>query len=821
MLKRILSIVLLVGCALSMAAQTTRVRGQVRDAETGDPLPFVGVYFDGTTIGISTDLEGRYSIETRSPEARMLTATLLGYDSFTVKVTPGSFTEINFILNPDPKQLDAATVRPDDRYIRSILKKLDSRLSANDPENGPDWHSRLYTRIELDATNTEDLFKLGFIEKSIGDIRKYSDTSAVTGKSFIPVMISENLSDVYHLQEPGTRKEIMRSSRISGVEEDNFLRQFTGGYLLHTNFYKPSISVFNLDIPNPAAAYSNIFYNYFLVDSLQVDGRKTYVLRFHPKKLVTSPALDGEMHIDAEDFGIRSVHAALSEASNVNWLRHVNIDISNRRLPDGRWFYDEESLFLDLSLTMRNSSRILSFLGRRLLHYDLPDMGPISDSEALEAKTPVVMTHVQSGDDAYWDSARPVPLSEREQGIYSMVDEIQQRRFYKVTEKVAESLITSYIPVKEWGMDFGRWARTIVFNDVEGFRLQLGGRTRKELTEKVRVGGYVSYAFKSKTWGWQVETELMFRRDMTRKLTLMAQDDVMQLSAGTGVWSAQNFFSSVFARSSFNRQSRIRRFDLKYDHEFSPMFNLQLEWTTERIWGNERVRLERQDHTFQESFSANKLRASLRFSYDERVNRGPFLKQYLFTKYPVFKLDVTGGIKGITRDDVGFFRTDATLDWKTPSFSLGYGRLHLDAGFITGEAVPYQMLKLHAGNQTFFLDRSAFSCMDYYEFISDRWLQGYYEHNFNGFFLGKIPGVKVLDMRELVLCRFAWGTYAHLENAPFRLPANAGTLEVPYVEVGVGLSNILRLLRVDAIWRVTHRREKRNFTINIGIDVEF
>ena len=187
-------------------------------------------------------------------------------------------------------------------------------------------------------------------DKNVGFIREYADTSAITGKPFIPVMISENVSDVYHSKNPSWIREVMRASRISGLEEDNVVRQFTGSYLLKTNFYKPSIGVFNLEIPNPAAASSHIFYNYFLVDSLQVEGRKTYILRFHPKSLVTSPTLDGEMQFDAEDFGIRSVHAQLSPSSNVNWIRHINFEIVNRRLPGGQWFYDEEHLFIDFSV---------------------------------------------------------------------------------------------------------------------------------------------------------------------------------------------------------------------------------------------------------------------------------------------------------------------------------------------------------------------------------------------------------------------------------------------------------------------------------------
>ena len=98
MLKKVWLSLMLMGAVVIAAAQTTRVRGTVRDFDTGEPLPFVGVYFDGTTIGISTDLDGKYSLETRSPEAKVLTASLIGYESLSLPVTPGSFKEVNFRL---------------------------------------------------------------------------------------------------------------------------------------------------------------------------------------------------------------------------------------------------------------------------------------------------------------------------------------------------------------------------------------------------------------------------------------------------------------------------------------------------------------------------------------------------------------------------------------------------------------------------------------------------------------------------------------------------------------------------------------------------
>ena len=830
MKRRLTLILLLLLSVLTAAAQSTRVRGTVYDAETGEVLPFVGVYFDGTTIGISTDLNGSYSLETRSPEARVLTAQMIGYLPQSVTVTRGAFSEIDFRLVPDPRQLEAAVVKPDDRYIKSILRKLDRSLKENDPDRGPDWNTRIYSKIEMDVTNMEDFLALGAVESTLGFIRNYADTSAITGKSYIPAMISENESDIYHSQNPEFIREVMRATRISGLPEDNIIRTFTGSYLLKTHFYRPSIGVFILDIPNPAAASSHIFYNYFLVDSLQVEGRKTYVLRFHPKKLVTSPTLDGEMQIDAQDFGIRSVHAALSVASNVNWIRHINLDIENVRTPEGRWFYADERLFIDFSITLNDKSKLVSVLANRNIHYEPPVYEPVTDRDALTSSDAVVARNVEHRDNEYWDQARPYPLTEREKGIYKMVDEIKSLPVYDAAFAVTTAITQQYIRLEDWKFEYGRWARTFVHNDTEGFRIALGGRTTKYFSKFIRLGGYIAYGFKDRTPKWELTTELNFNRERQRMLTVDYKRDFTQLGSGTGVFTAQNLFSSIFARNHGNMQSMVHSFRIAYEHEFSPNVNSYLAFTRSRVWGNDHVpfiigRDPKGDPILQPSYTTNELHAQLRFSWDERVTRNYFKKRYLFTKYPVITLNAIAGIPGISPTDIKYLRTEAIINWRVPATAIGFGRFTLEGGAIFGR-VPYTLLKLHEGNQTFFLDRTAFSCMDYYEFASDRWLQGYYEHNFNGFFLGKIPLIKKLDWREVATVRFAWGTMSPANQpgqAPFEFPAITSTLHTPYVEVGVGISNIFRILRVDCFWRLTHRRPeaKKNFTVNIGVDVDF
>ena len=819
-MKRILSFLC---CLLSLAAaaQPTKVRGTVRDAETGEPIPFVSVYFDGTVIGISTDLEGKYSLETRSDAVSTLTAHLIGYEPETKSVAKGSFSEVDFRLKRDLQQLAAAMVRPDDRYIRSILDRLDKARRRHDPELADGWRTRLYSKIELDATEAENIIEKSFLKRPLGFVLDYRDTSAVTGKSYIPIMISETFTRKYHALDPAVDREIIEASRISGLEQDNLLRQFTGSYLLKTNFYRSQIAVFNLDVPSPASAAGHAFYNYYLVDSLQVDGRKTYTLRFHPKALVTSPVLDGELQVDAEDFAIQAVHAALSTQSNVNWIRHINVDIENRRLDDGKWFPAEERLFIDFSIATSDKSKVISFLGNRTLVYSDSSFGPVEEAEALAAGDIVKVDSDPAKDEAWWSDTRPIDLTDREQGIFRMTEQLQQTPFYKVAYGISSMIVTGYVEIKEIGVGFGPWARTVTYNETEGVRAQAGFRTTKEFSQKVRLSGALAYGFKDKEFKGNGAVEFILGREKTRKLTLSGQRDFEVLGRGSGLMSGRSIFNSLLAPGSFNKQSMMEELLAEYQHEFSGNFNAGFAIRHRRIHGNDAIPLRRPDGTLDASFSTNQLQWSGRFSWDERVNRGFFDKAYIFTRYPVVSIDIIAGLKGITPGDCNFWRGELSVDWRVPAGAIGFARFHANGGAILG-SVPYPLLKLHEGNQTMFLDKSAFSCMDYYEFASDRWLTASYEHNLDGFILGKIPLIRKLDLREVLTVRTAWGTISrqNRENAPYQLLPGMEALEKPYVEAGIGISNIFRIFRVDGFWRLTHRKD-RNFVINVAMDVDF
>lgn len=85
------------------------VTGQVRDSETGEPLPGVNVSIQGTTRGTVTDLDGAYSLSLiEDEEEAVLLFSYIGYTTQEVEID--GETSINVSLEPDLGRLDEVVV---------------------------------------------------------------------------------------------------------------------------------------------------------------------------------------------------------------------------------------------------------------------------------------------------------------------------------------------------------------------------------------------------------------------------------------------------------------------------------------------------------------------------------------------------------------------------------------------------------------------------------------------------------------------------------------------------------------------------------------
>ena len=86
------------------AQDLTKIMGIVRDAQTGDTLPFVSIYFKNTQIGTTTDFNGRFALESRKA-TDTLVASYIGFVTTYVPVQRNRFQTLDITLEPERYEL--------------------------------------------------------------------------------------------------------------------------------------------------------------------------------------------------------------------------------------------------------------------------------------------------------------------------------------------------------------------------------------------------------------------------------------------------------------------------------------------------------------------------------------------------------------------------------------------------------------------------------------------------------------------------------------------------------------------------------------------
>jgi TonB-linked SusC/RagA family outer membrane protein len=95
------------GAQANEAMQQKKISGRVTDASTGESIPGVNVVIQGTSTGVITDSDGKYTIEIPRADAILL-FSYVGYNSETIKCT--GLNTVDVALVPDIKSLDEVVV---------------------------------------------------------------------------------------------------------------------------------------------------------------------------------------------------------------------------------------------------------------------------------------------------------------------------------------------------------------------------------------------------------------------------------------------------------------------------------------------------------------------------------------------------------------------------------------------------------------------------------------------------------------------------------------------------------------------------------------
>ena len=142
----------------SFAGTTGKIAGQITDSESGEPLPGVNVFLDGTTFGAATDVDGYYYILNIPPATYSLQVSYVGYADHTIKdikVEIDLTTNINLELRSEILTTEAVVVVAERDLVQNDVAASQRSITSEQIEALP--FTSVSQVVGLEAGVTSDL----------------------------------------------------------------------------------------------------------------------------------------------------------------------------------------------------------------------------------------------------------------------------------------------------------------------------------------------------------------------------------------------------------------------------------------------------------------------------------------------------------------------------------------------------------------------------------------------------------------------------------------------------------------------------------------
>lgn len=807
-------------------AQTTRVSGTVTDARTGETMPFVNVGFVDSRVGTSTDIDGSYTLDTYYPTDSIRVVSV-GYKPYTVKVKRDIAQRIDVKLEPSTGELEEVVVRYAGGNAAGILRRVVANKRANNREKLETYSYETYNKIEFDINNITEEFTKKKLFKDLEFIFDYIDSS--DAKAYLPIFMTESLSDVYYRRSPRTRREFIKGSQVSGVENES-IRQFMGDMYQNVNIYENFLVVFGKNFVSPIADGGKAYYSYTLQDSLWVGKNWCYLIGFKPKR-PQELTFSGEMLISDTSYAVRRIEARVSEGANLNFVQSFTVHQEYEEVVPEVWMLVDDRMVVDLNLAKDNDKKdrttLQGFYGRRTATYrDFRINQPIEPAVFAGSDEVVMKIDPLSEGADYWDLNRHVQLTAKEAGIYKMVDTMKTIPRFRTYVDVVSAVVTGYYTKGK--IDIGPYFTTYSFNPVEGNRFRMGARTSSDFSKRVELEGYLAYGTKDGQFKFGLGGQAFTSKKRREILGLYYKRDIEQLGQSVNAFRQDNILSSAFRRNPNTKLTLVEEYKATLEREWFTGFsttgmaryrNLYPRGDLAYLSPSEIPGI----HIRHTNIRTAELSLNTRFAYKEKYVSGDFRRLSLGTRYPAFELHAAWGMEGV-RSDYGYQKMVGRIYQRLQLGALGWSRINAEAGRVWG-SLPYPLLVVHSGNETFYLDDAAFNTMDFFEFISDRYVQLFVEHHFEGLMLNRVPLFRRLKWREVATAKAVVGSLdrARHEKVMLLMPGMHTLDDGPFVEVSAGIENILKVLRVDGIWRLRYndRRDTVPFALRLKLYFNF
>ena len=749
------------------------VKGQVLDAETNEPLPFCNIICKSTNIGTVTDKNGKFSINTAI--GSKLNISFIGYKQLELLVNKHKLGKLYLDLQTTNIPEVRIVIREDPAVL--LMREVIKRKKLLRPQR------------DVKGMGVQDLLKIYISDpnhKFIG-LKK----SKLFGK------MSDRMIDgvPFFISEKRLLNDSLLSQQDYGVGIENiFFVNYINSLNFNFDIYNDLINIMGTSVVSPISTNAFSFYKYYLVDSCFLNNSYCYKVKL-TKKRKGDAVLLGDIWIEKNSFIVKKTDISL-ENKYINLLEEFKFS-QNFDKKEGVIFESSNSVEFTIStadLQLMPDSISLK-INKQIRKFKFKESKDVKDSTL---NTENILFEI------------------------AIIDSLNNDPHIKLITELSELFITSYYTIGK--IDIGPIYDMYSSNKAEGIRSLMLFRTNKYFMNNLLISNYIGYGSSDKRYKYGSEFKIRDKKEKSLELTLSYKNHIESMGdqyiyrvlyPNVFQASGDDVFTSLFAggmqedKMLYFIQSRA-----SIKKEFGNL-DVSTYFSNKKIEKNMNLLISNDIHHTTLGFS-------FRFSKSKKV-KNHFNTYNIKSTAPLFSGDIAISDKQYLSSAYNIIKAKLIVRQNINTTFLGRTRYVLDMGYYkTSNETPLIFLEYHRGNKSYIYDLTKSSLMNPNEFVSDRYVAFYIDQHLNGRIFNHIPLLKRLEIRETITTNIVFGnlhnTFQRNNLSDLTYALNYST---PYAEMGIGVENIFKLIRLNFIWRLTYLDKPKSATFGITGGIYF
>ncbi len=771
---------------------TFKLSGHLYSGDTHETISGASLSIIGTSKGARSNSKGAYSLTLEANKDYRIRVSSLGYKPDTIHIRLLASQLLDVTLKVAPLQSNDIIVTADAsrREARRIMHQAIEAKTHwyNDINN---YTCDVYSRINLQKLET-------------------LDTTLLT--------VFETFANGYYERAKGYREHIIARKQTANIPPAINRISLLGV----SNFYDDRIVLPEYSIVSPLANDAFDRYDYDLLGTRQINGATAYEILVEARGVI-APAFEGRVWIDMSDYSLVYLQLHPNGALKFPFVTKAELDQSYVEVENKYHLPAQTHVVmnaeLQLPFTPKFSAELTGLSQNYIINTTIPD-------SVFSTKRLDVDSSADAIDGATWLSLRGVPLTAQEENAYARIDTMV--KYVKPPAPDSSLLHLSYSPI-------------ISYDRVQATRVGLSVGVGIFRTAPIDVAVVAGYSFGDKQFRYtlSIDAPLLwkFQEEMSTTATVTSSgdiffnqvrkrvdvftgnfsyfDDVSRIGAAYGTL-ANSVMAFVFKRD-YPDYMGIRGIKVGLNYLFSGSGKVNLTFISRDEWSLARTT------------NTSLFFPSDTFRHNPTIFDGKYHALSFTAHYDLSSEDLTFAPEVLVTSSSKSI--GSTFDYTSISLTaecgarlagLGPTKLQLAYNRKLSGAMPDQHLFIFDETRNFFFAiQNVFHTMNLREYQGDETYSAMLEQNFYD-----LPTRLIgLNLHPLDLHWFGFINIAHSllteESRSILRNQVKVTGVIPFLETGFGIGNILNVLRVDASWRVTHRRTGQNFAVTLDLGLHF